>query len=303
MAANLPPQFFELQAKLKSAKTNDEKIKILEEMLAICPKHKGTEKVQKEIKSKIAKLRKILPKKIKREEIFFVKKEGAGQIVLLGKANSGKTSILNALTGSSFKVADYPFTTQRPTPAMLRFENISIQIVDTPPISKDFKPGWLKNLLWHSDGILVVLDLIQNIEEDLNEILEILTEWKIEKEKILFIGNKIDQNENWFKICQKLNLFPVSAKTKEGIEDLKREIFKVLKIIRVYPKEPGKLPDFSSPFVLKKGSRLIEFAREIHQSFALNFKGAKLYKKNQKHPVIAGKDYLLEDGDIIELIK
>jgi small GTP-binding protein len=305
MAANLPPQFFELQAKLKTAKTNEEKIKILEEMLSICPKHKGTEKVQKEIKRKIAKLKKALPKKIKREEIFFVKKEGAGQIILLGKANSGKTSLLNTLTQSSFKVADYPFTTQRPTPAMLRFENILIQIVDTPPISNEFKPGWLKNLLLNSDGILVVLDLTQNVKEDLEEIKKILKEWKIETEKVLFLGNKIDllNKKEALKICQDFRLFPLSAKTNEGTQNLKKEIFKILNVIRVYSKEPGEKPDFSLPFIFKKGTTVIEFVKEIHQNLAQNFKGAKLYQKGKDHPIIVGKDYLLKDGDVIEIIK
>jgi len=305
MAANLPPQFFELQAKLKSAKTNEEKIKILEEMLSICPKHKGTEKVQKEIKRKIAKLKKVLPKKVKREEIFFVKKEGAGQIILLGKANSGKTSVVNALTQSSFKVAEYPFTTQKPIPAMLRFENILIQIVDTPPISNEFKPGWFKNLLLNSDGVLATIDLTQDVKKDLEEITKILNEWEIKMEKVLFLGNKIDllNKKEALKMCQDFHLFPLSAKTKEGIENLKKEIFKILNIVRVYPKEPGKKPDLSQPFVLKKGTKLIEFVQEIHQSLAQNFKGAKLYKKEKTHPIIIGKDYLLEDGDVIEVMK
>jgi len=119
MAANLPPYFFELQERLNETTDSREKISILEEMLAICPKHKGTEKVQKELKTKIAKLKKQKPKKIKSEVFYSVPKKGAGEIVIVGPANAGKSSLLNALTNAQEKVADYPFTTHLPKPKWL----------------------------------------------------------------------------------------------------------------------------------------------------------------------------------------
>ncbi len=304
MPANLPPQFFELQAKLKQAKGNEERIEILKEMLAICPKHKGTERVQEEIKRKIAKLRKILPKKIKREEIYFVKKEGAGQVLVIGLPNSGKTSLVNSLCQTNFKVGEYPFTTQLPTPAMLRYENILIQVVDTPPLMAEFKPGWMKNLANQADKILVVIDLGKEPEKNLREIFETLNEWKIEKEKILIIGNKIDlflAKENFEKLKGKYKIFEFSTKEKEKINDLKRKIFESLKIIRVYPKEPKKEVDFDNPFVLKEGTKLIDWVEEINEEMAEKFKGARLYKESLKSFQIVGRDYILQDGDIIEI--
>jgi small GTP-binding protein len=202
---------------LNQTKDIQEKIEILQEMLAICPKHKGTERVQEEIKKKIAKLKRLQPKKTKREEIYFVKKEGAGQALILGPPNSGKTSLTNLLCNTNFKVADYPFTTQLPTPGMLKYENILIQIVDTPPLTKDFKPGWLKNLARQSDSILVLVDLEENPENQLKEIEEILSEWKIEKEKIFFVGNKIDSErgkENFEKLKKIFDIFGISTKEK-----------------------------------------------------------------------------------------
>jgi small GTP-binding protein len=304
MPANLPPQFFSLQAKLKEVKDNEERIEILREMLAVCPKHKGTERVQEEIKKKIAKLRKVLPKKIKKEEIYFVKKEGAGQVLVIGPPNSGKTSLTNLLCQTNFKVGDYPFTTQLPTPGMLRYENILIQVVDCPPLTADFKPGWMKNLIRQADGILVLIDLGKEPEKNLREILEILEEWKTEREKILLIGNKIDLEngrENFNQLKNQFRIKAVSCHNKFGLEDLKREIFGLLKIIRVYTKPPGKKPDFSHPFVLKRGSLLSELAVKINPNFRDSFKFAKLYKENLKKPLIVGKDYFLQDGDVIEI--
>jgi hypothetical protein len=306
MPANLPPQFFELQRKLNQTKDIQEKIEILQEMLAICPKHKGTERVQEEIKKKIAKLKRVQPKKIKREEIYFVKKEGAGQVLILGPPNSGKTSLINLLCNTNFKVGDYPFTTQLPTPGMLKYENVLIQIVDTPPLTKDFKPGWLKNLARQADSILVLIDLENDPENQLKEIEEILSEWKIEKEKIFVVGNKIDSEKgrgNFEKLKKSFEIFGISTKEKIGIEELKRKIFESLKIIRVYPKEPKKEVDFENPFVLKKGTKLLDFVKEINEEWVKKFKGARLYEKNLKNFKIVGKYYELRDGDIIEILK
>lgn len=299
MPANLPPQYFALVEKLKKASEPEEKISILEEMLSICPKHKGTEKVQKDIKRKIATLKKELrtKKKLKREQIFVVKKEGAGQIAVLGPPNSGKTSLVNALTGSSFKVADYPFTTTLPQPAMMPFGDILIQLVDTPPITKDFFPGWLKSILKNSDGILIIVDLSkEDFEKEIFEFKEILKDFG--DKKIIFVGNKVDLIE---KEIKSEGIKEISVLKKIGLEDLKREIFSMLGILRVYSKKPGKEPDFAHPFVLKEGSTLLDFAREVHQDFASKFKLAKLYKKDSKKPILVGKDYLLRDGDILEI--
>jgi len=304
MPANLPPQFFELQRKLNQTKDVQEKIEILQEMLAVCPKHKGTERVQEEIKKKIAKLKRTQPKKVKREEIYFVKKEGAGQVLILGAPNSGKTSLTNLLCNTNFKVADYPFTTQLPTPGMLKYENIQIQIVDAPPLTKDFKPGWLKNLAREADLVLILIDLENDPESQIKEIEEILEEWKIEKEKVLIVGNKIDlknAKENFEKIKEKREIFGISVKEKVNIEELKRKIFDSLKIIRVYPKEPKKEIDFENPFILKEGTKLIDFVKEINEKWVEKFKGARLYEKNLKSFRIVGRNYVLKDGDIVEI--
>lgn len=299
MPANLPPQFFQLQEKLKKAESNEEKISILQEMLSICPKHKGTEKVQLEIKRKIAKLKRE-EKKVKTKkqiQAFTIKKEGAGQVVIIGPPNSGKTSLVNALTGAEFRVENFPFTTSLPQPAMLKYENLQIQLVDTPPITKEFFPGWLKSLIKNADLILVLLDgTSENLKEDFENFKKILDNLGIEKEKTLFFVNK---RENLNELEK--NLRPVFLKDKFFLENLKKEIFEKLKIVRVYTKMPNSQPDFNSPFVLKKGTKLIELAEKISTNLAKKFKFAKLFKKDLKKPLIVGKDYIFEDGDVIEI--
>jgi len=233
-----------------------------------------------------------------------VKKEGAGQVLILGPSNAGKTSLVNFLCDTDFKVADYPFTTSLPTPGMMRYENLLIQIVDTPPLTQEFKPGWLKNLAKQADLVLVLIDLSQEPKENLKEIMEILKEWRINKEKILILGNKLDLEqgrENFENLKEKFEILGISTKEKINTENLKEKIFKTLKVIRVYTKEPKKGVDFETPFVLKEGTRLIDFVEEIKKEWVEKFKGAKLYDKNLKNFKIVGRDYLLKDGDVVEI--
>lgn len=305
MSANLPPQFYAISAKLKEVKTPEEKISILEELLAITPKHKGTEKIQADIKTKIAKLRRQEPKKTRRENLYSVRKEGAGQIVITGPTNSGKSSLLNILTNAKTKVASYPFTTQIPKPAMMPYEDILIQLVDTPPLTEE-SPPWLKGIINAADGLLAVFDLSKdNVTEDIKNLKKILFNWKLNKKKIILLGNKADlkkSRKNLEKIGTQYGILAISCSKGIGIEKLKRIIFDSLGVIRVYTKDPGKSSiDFEHPFVLKKNSKLIELAREIHQDFAFSFKYAKLFKRNSKMPRIIGKEYLVKDKDIIEI--
>lgn len=305
MPANLPPQFFSLSAKLKTVNDPEEKISILKEMLAICPKHKGTEKVQADLKRKIAKLKKQKPKKSKREALYSIPKEGAGQVVIIGSSNSGKSSLLNALTNAKAKVAPYPFTTPIPQPAMMPFENILIQLVDTPPLTRDFPP-WLKGILKSADGLLAIFDLSKaDVIEDIENLKEILNNWGIFDKKILFLGNKIDlkkSKENLKKIKIQYKIKPISCLKKTGIKELKKEIFDLLEIIRIYSKSPNQSrPDFEHPFILKKNSQLVNLASQIHKDLISSFKYAKLFKKDSKKFQIIGKNYLLQDEDIIEI--
>ena len=263
--------------------------------------------------------------------MYSIPKEGAGQIVIIGPANSGKSSLLNALTNAKAKVAPYPFTTQIPQPAMMRYENILIQLVDTPPLTED-SPPWLKGILKAADGLLAIFDLSKNnlveetkvssspfagarVVEEIKEFKEILNNWGLLDKKILFLGNKIDlpeAKENFEKLKLEYKIKSISIQRKIETEELKKEIFDLLEIVRIYSKKPGKEPDFNQPFIAKRKTKLIELASEISQDLASSFKYAKLFtpfrdksltgfKKDSKKPKIVGKDYLLKDQDIIEI--
>ena len=184
MPANLPPQYFETEKKLKTAKTAQEKISILEELLAIVPKHKGTEKLQALLKTKISKFKNQTEKKTgatRHRASYLIEKSGSGQVVLIGPPNAGKSSLIRSLTNANPEIGDYPFTTHTPSPAMMLYENIQIQLIDTPPITQDFFEVFHMELIKAADGTLVLLDLSSSDPaEDLLILQEKLKERKIE---------------------------------------------------------------------------------------------------------------------------
>lgn len=300
MPANLPPEYFEVERRYREAKTIEEKLFFLERMLAVMPKHKGTEKLQKELRTKLSKLRNSLFKRpaTRRGFAYHIPKEGAGQVVIVGPPNSGKSSLLKCLTNAKPEIAPYPFTTQTPQVGMMEYEDIKIQLVDTPPISeRNQKIPW-KSLIYNADLLLLVMDLGKdNILEELGLIKEI-----IYNPKQLLLGNKLDQEGVEARLNMLKKNYPVmgiSCKTCEGLEDLKREIFKSLEIIRIYTKKPGKSVERIDPLILKKGSTLLEAARETHKDFEHLLKYARLWNDEYSGQRVE-RQYILKDRDVVE---
>ena len=156
MSANLSPEYHNAEEEYKSAQTHEEKLAALERMLSTIPKHKGTEKIQADIKRRLSRMRKEAQKKGPRQTPFWVtKKEGAGQVVLIGPPNAGKSQLVAALTHARPEVAAYPFTTRAPVPGMMLVKDVPIQLVDLPPISEEFTEKWVPQVIRTADlGIL-----------------------------------------------------------------------------------------------------------------------------------------------------
>jgi hypothetical protein len=324
MPANLPPQFIELRQQLGRAKTPVEKIAILEEMLAVIPKHKGTDKLQGEIKSRLAKLRVSAQQRAKfssRGDSFYVEKEGAGQIVLIGPPNSGKSTLLANLTKAKPLIADYPYTTRHLLPGMMKFENIQIQLVDLPALGEFYlEPGFFQ-VIRLADGICLVLDLADDPLDQFNKVklklhqhrIGLAGERKKNEEirvvkKSLVVLNKIDlpgakEIEEIFKSLfeENLEVLTISAREKTGLAELSRKIYQLLEVIRVYPKVPGKEPDFDEPVVLPKESCVFDFAQQIHKEMAEKLSFARLYYPHQEKVMRVSGDFPLGEGDIVEL--
>jgi len=323
MPANLPPQYLEAEKKYRLAKDPEEKIEALRVMLAVMPRHKGTDKLHAGLRRKIARLSQEAEKKYAtaRRAGFYIRKEGAGQVILVGPANVGKSQLLAAVTEASPGIASYPFTTQTPIPGMMKFENIQIQLVDTPPIGHRDVRILLVNTLRGADLVAIVVDLGIEPVSQVETTLQSLAEARIEpgtdnaakvasgnyQKKMLLIGNKNDlenSSGNWEKLNSQYNaLFPViSVSAREGIslEELKGAIFKALGIIRVHTKTPGSKIDLSEPVILKKGSTVQDAAESIHKDFRDKLKYTMVWGSGKYDGQKVSREHVLCDGDIVE---
>jgi hypothetical protein len=313
MPANLPPQYHEAEENFRLAKTIPEKVAALEEMLAIMPKHKGTDHLRAELRRRIAKLIEASGKKLATKRTSTViPKEGAAQLAVIGLPNAGKSQLVSSITNASPTVAEYPFTTHSATPGMMEFENIKIQLIDTPPLVSPAIDFWLPPLLRRADALLVMVDLANAPEAQMEAITEQLNNMRIEigedKTKALIVGNKLDLDnakQNYTALKNKYEgqfpLVAISARDGTGLEELKLKLYQFLDIIRVYTKAPGEKPDFTDPIVLRRGSTLEDAAAEVHKDFRDKLKYARLWGSGKHEGIMAKRDHILQDGDIIEL--
>ncbi len=324
MPANLPPNYYEKERELKFASTPEEKIQIYLELLSIMPKHKGTDKLKADLRSKIAKLKRELGKKsgVARFDFYHVPKEGAAQAVMLGLPNSGKSQILGVLTNAEPEIRNYPFTTRKPQIGMLIYEDIQIQIVDMPPVSLDYAPGWIFGIARSSNLLLIVLDISKkDVSKQIEILLNLLesshirtfkndaqqTDENFMYKQSLVLCNKEDMEAAQYnfqflskKYHRQLEFISISALKNSGIKKLKDDIYKSLNIIRVYTKPPKKDIDKSHPFVLKKNTKIIELASQIHKDFITNLKYVRLWRNQKLKGMRVDRDEILQDGDIIE---
>jgi len=326
MPTNLPPEYFDAEKRYRSAKTPAEKLTCLEEMLTIIPKHKGTDKLRAGLRKRVSKTKSAAQAKkslSKHESALHINKEGAGQVVIVGTANVGKSALLAAITNAEPEVADFPHTTWKPTPGMMPVENIQIQLVDTPPLSRDYIAPEMMNFIRRCDLVLLMVDLQTDPLRHLEDTVALLADQHIVPLRLkdlyrdqrgvslipfLVFANKndderTDENLDIFRELLGDNWPMVSGSVATGrnMDLLKAAIVERLNIIRVYTKSPGKKPDHSSPFVLKKGCTMADFAGKVHKDFAQKLKAAKVWGTSVFDGQRVQRDYVLQDGDIIEL--
>jgi len=323
MPANLTPEFLKARERFRAAQTPQEKLAALEEMLATIPKHKGTDKMQADIKRRIAKLRDATQSKEKRGRHptpDHIDREGAGQVVLLGPPNSGKSSLLAALTNAHPEIADYPFSTIFPIPGMMEFEDVSIQLIDLPPITLEYTEPWVYNLVRQSDLALLVLDPfsgepLRDTAEEISMILEerhlrlVRARTTTEADarikaipcRIVLTKEDIASSQSGEALEELFPLVSVSAKTKEGLARLREEVFKALEIVRIYTKLPGKPPDMTEPYTLPAGSTVLDAVKAVHREFAARLKYVRVWGSGKFDGQQVPTDHILLDRDVIEI--
>jgi ribosome-interacting GTPase 1 len=329
MPANLTAQYLKAEEDYRRATTTEEELRCLQVMLAEIPKHKGTDHLQAMLKSKISKAKKEIQAEKrgagKRGRGLRIPRQGAGTAILLGGPNAGKSQLLASLTRASPEVAPYPFTTQLPAPGMMPWQDVTVQLIDTPPITADYMESNTYGLIRAADLALLVVDLGSDEGiEGCQEVLDRLDNTKtrlasrsyLDEEDIglsftraFLVPNKIDLPEAAERLELLHELLPldlpeylISAEQGTGLEPLREAIYKAMDVVRVYTKLPSaKEPDRDRPFTVRRGRTLLELAGQVHKDYIDGLKFARVWGTAVHDGTVVKGDYVLHDMDIVEL--
>ena len=273
MPVNAPTEYYLAEERYRNAKTKEEKIKALEEMISLLPKHHGSERLLMELKKRLAKLKSEKESKPAKKG-FLIKKEGAAQVCLIGLPNSGKSTLLKLLTGVDVKIADYPYTTVEPEVGMMKYEDVWIQVIEIP---STFEPIWL-GIAHNCDLIIKVIDGEKDLDEQRRELRRILDENRIRVKSI-----------------------KVVMKRPIDIEAIKNRVWKELNLIRIYTKPQGKEPE-KKPLIFKGKATVEDVVKEVHKDLLKHFRFAKVWGKSVKHQgAQVGLEHELDDKDIVQI--
>lgn len=327
MPTNLPPDYYEVEKRYRDATDPVERAALLEQMYALVPKHKGTDHLRADMRRQLSKINQEVQahrKKGGHASEYQVEREGAGQAALIGPSNGGKSALLAALTNAEADISPALYTTWRPQPGMMPIMDIQVQLVDTPAMEAQLAEPGLFHLVRMCDLALLVVDLQADPLQQLADTLLLLRQHRLaprpaagppadNPERITYLPflvlvNKVDDEskDELFEICCDLleaewPLIPVSALTGRNFDWLKQTVFDLLDIVRVYAKPPGKEPDLARPFVLKHGETVLDLARKVHRDFSEHLKSARVWGSAGFPGQMVTRDYLLQDGDIVEL--
>ena len=334
MPANLPPDYKRLEGEYRKATAVEDKLEYLKQMLALIPKHKGTDKMQAELKAKISKLKRMPKKKgggASNTPEYFVERSGEGQVYLIGPPNAGKSALVSAVTRADPEVSDGYFATRKLIPGSLEYEDVGIQLVDTPSLFEGFTPKWVFQCIKLSDYVLLTFGLDDDgLLERFDYCVEKLRSFKIElvhpveddedddEERSIGIAympttiilNKgdYDPDGELVELFREYTEDRLPVRVVSATQDpagsaltLGELLFDHLELVRVYTKIPGKPPDLKRPFVLHRGDDVFRLAKEIHKDVLKKFKYARLYRDTHPPGIRVSGNFELRDKDIIEI--
>jgi ribosome-interacting GTPase 1 len=297
MPINASPQFEKAQVEYLNAQTTEQKIRCLKKMIALAPKHKGAENLLKQLKTRLKKLKYTKEKESKsgKSTQKGIKKEDM-QAVIIGKTNSGKSTLLSQLTNAHPTISEVKFSTVEPVVGMMSYAGTSIQLIEVPAPESEY---YDKGLVNTADTILILVNTLEEIEE-IRKRLE-----KSHGKQIIVFNKLIPFEENERKInatlaSKKYNFEMISTNTKENYEELKNKIFESFDKIRVFTKEPGKEPT-KRPIILEPGENVKKVAEKILKGFSKKVKETKIWGPSSKFPgQKVGLKHKLKDLDIVE---
>jgi ribosome-interacting GTPase 1 len=329
MPANLTLQYLQAEERFKAARAHEEKVAALEEMIRELPKHKHTEKMYADLKTRLSKLKKEGEKKpagqSRHFEGYSIEREGVGQVVLLGAPNAGKSALLGALSNAPVEVTDYPFATRKPVPGMVRHQDVRVQVVDTPSISPEFLDPFLMPFVRNADAAVLCVDLSSPDFADQPGWVEaaladahielftgaVATTQRMDSPRRLpafLAATKADHPDAEVAmellrevVADRLAILPVSVERPDTLAAFAASCFGLFGLVRVYSKQPGKEADRDEPFLVPAGSNVLDVAEKVHREIRERFAFARVWGPGKYDGQRVARDYRVEDGDVIEL--
>ena len=327
MSANLTPQYRKAEQAYRQASTPEEELDCLQDMLREIPKHKGTDRLQADLRKRLKETRSEFATEQssqKKSQSYKIPRQGAGQVVLVGGPNAGKSRVVKELTNASPDVADYPFSTREPLPAMMPWEDVTVQLVDTPPVTDTHVESYLTGMVRAADLALLIVDgSSDDAPDDTASVIE-----QFSQRKTLF-SDRTGFDEEDFSIVHirtlliltrasdpdadlRLELLEESTgRTFEVIrveldddascESLRDTIYITLEVVRVYTKPPGKPADFEAPFTVPREGTIEDLALQVHRELATNLKFARIWGEGVHDGQSVGREHVLSDKDLVEL--
>ncbi len=335
VAANLTPGYRRAEAEYRRAGSIDEQIEALQRMLREVPKHKGTDRLQADIKSRLREAR-LAAERERRDakspgRSRSIPRQGAARVTLVGPPDSGKSLLATALSGVPTTVAPYPYATQVPQPVLMPFEEIAIQLIDTPPASGDRYDSELQELVRGSDLVLAICDA--RSEQGLDEfgrLLDLVRRSKsrfgrstgfspsdlgVTETRTLVLtfgdptGDRSRLEEARRRFADRFDLLVVGLLAAPNerepprleTDSLPLEIYRRLDLIRVYTRAPEAPTHDPRPIVLRRGATAVDLAASVHRQLAERFRSARLSRPGNDDSVIVGREHELQEGDVLEI--
>jgi len=325
---NLPPHYHKAEDRFKAAREPEEKIAHLREMMAIMPHHKGTDKIRAELNRKLSALQAQIEQakkggKGKGHNPYFLPHGDSPQVLLVGAPNAGKSSLLGALTAAEPEIAAYPFTTVLPQPGVMRWEDVAIELVDTPPVQGPPLESWVLDQARAADLILLLADLaapdccerVEAIDAGFEERglrlvdrVDTRDPLRAQNERAtLLVATKADHPDAPVNLDFLTELIGgrwprvlISVTENQGLDNFAHTVFTALQLARVYTKIPGKPLAKDSPYLLPLGSTVIDVAAKVHREFVERFSSARLWGSGKFDGQTVDRAHPVADGDILE---